>query len=111
MKKYNKSEIMSAAWRIYKNNKARRIEKTFGSCLSLAWRNAKKEIEKAAAAVAAAKVEKPVRRYRIVAEWFIEKNEVEWEFRTFTDADIVAETKKAVKAHDFWIPKSCIAIA
>ena len=59
MKKYNKSEIMSAAWRIYKNNKARGNETTFASCLSLSWKNA----------------------------------------------------KKAVKAHDFWIPKSCIAIA
>ena len=107
MKKYNKSEIMSAAWRIYKNNKARGNETTFASCLSLSWKNAKKAAEK----TAAAKTEKAIRRYQIVAEWFIEKNEVEWEFRTFTDADIVAETKKAVKAHDFWIPKSCIAIA
>ena len=54
--KYNKSEIMKAAWKTYNMSKrwVASYQKTFGECLKAAWANAKKEIGNAVAKVAQA---------------------------------------------------------
>lgn len=41
--KYNKSEIMREAWKIFRRES--KFGWTFGKCLSVAWRNAKTRIQ------------------------------------------------------------------
>lgn len=48
MSKYNKSEIMRAAWSIYRTLHAHDTDFTFSAALKSAWRNAKAEIARAA---------------------------------------------------------------
>lgn len=48
MSKYNKSEIMRDAWRLYRTLHAHDESYTFSDALTSAWRNAKAEIARAA---------------------------------------------------------------
>lgn len=48
MKKYNLSEIMKKAWRVYKNYKNLVHPLSFSECLKRAWEEAKKALEKPA---------------------------------------------------------------
>lgn len=107
--KYNRSEIMKNAWKMFKENKANGLEFTFAMCLSTAWNMAKKAVKTVAT--------KTTGTVKSIAGWFMNKNFSSSERYIISVADVVEitkETEKAIlcKAHSdfgtftFWAPKS-----
>lgn len=111
--KYNRSEIMKAAWEMKRSNirlagKVRNEYNksafmTFGQCLANAWAKAKREAMLAAAAEQAAKTT----RAWVIPNWMMyEKELFGVRSNTVKVSEIEKETNKAFRIRGQWVPKS-----